>query len=236
MIKERKKDTKICFIGGTSLFGSKIFNGFKKTAIKNTYGRVNIYYKKNIFLIQRHEGNIPPHMINCKAYFQALFNLGVKKIISINSVGALKKTIKVPSIFMPDDFIGLWDMPTFFNQKICHTAPQLSLDLRKNIIRYAEKLKIPIQKSGIYFQATGPRLETAAEIKMIANFADAVGMTLSSEATLAAEKEMEIASICTVDNYANGIKGEVDCQKIYAGAKKNLKNLEKILRKIIEDL
>ncbi|HLN18787.1 MAG TPA: 6-oxopurine nucleoside phosphorylase, partial [Patescibacteria group bacterium] len=57
----------------------------------------------------------------------------------------------------------------------------------------------------------------------------------STEATLAAEKELEIASICTIDNYANGVKGNIDCKEIYKGAKKNLKNLEKILMELMKD-
>lgn len=214
--------------------GSKVFSDFKKTAVKNKYGRVNIYKKENIILIQRHDGNRPPHAINYRAYFQALSDSGIKKIISINSVGALKKSLKVPSIIIPDDFIGFWDIPTFFDKEICHAAPELSNELRDKILKIARKLKIPAKDGGIYFQATGPRLETKAEIRMIANFADVVGMTLSTEATLAAEKEMKITSICTVDNYANGIKGNINCQEIYSGARKNLQSLEKILFKIIE--
>jgi len=46
-------------------------------------------------------------------------------------------------------------------------------------------------------------------VKTLAKFADIVGMTVASEATLACELDMEFAALCTVDNYANGLGAEV---------------------------
>lgn len=61
---------------------------------------------------------------------------------------------------------------------------------------------------GSYVQTPGPRLETRAEVRALAAGADLVGMTVASEATLARETGMEIAALCTVDNYAHGIADE----------------------------
>ena len=62
---------------------------------------------------------------------------------------------------------------------------------------------------GTYVQTRGPRIETIAEVQALAKFADIVGMTVASEATLACELDMEFAALCTVDNYANGLGTEV---------------------------
>jgi 5'-methylthioadenosine phosphorylase len=62
---------------------------------------------------------------------------------------------------------------------------------------------------GVYVQTRGPRIETVAEVKALSAWADVVGMTVASEATLACELGMEFAALCTVDNYANGLGGEV---------------------------
>ncbi|TSC53384.1 MAG: 5'-methylthioadenosine phosphorylase [Parcubacteria group bacterium LiPW_39] len=221
---------KICIIGGTSLMESKIFAGWAKIAVKNKYGRVNIYQKGSVIFVQRHEGNVPPHKINYRAYIQALADRGVKKIISVNSVGSLKKSIKVPGLLLPHDFISPWHIPTFFNNEIKHVRPQFSERLRNVIIKCCRRLKTPIYERGIYWQAIGPRFETPAEIKMLARFADVVGMTLGSEATLASEKGIEFAAICSIDNYANGVAGEVNYEQVKAGAKKNLANLEILLK------
>ncbi|MDD5590042.1 MAG: MTAP family purine nucleoside phosphorylase [Candidatus Portnoybacteria bacterium] len=230
-IKENNK--RICFIGGTSLFESDLFGDFKKIEKRNKFGKVAFFQKSNLFFIQRHLGGAPPHRINLKAYFQALEDLGVKKIISICSVGCLKKNIKIPAMMVPHDFIGFWNIPTFFDNEICHSAPGLSGELRKEIISAAKSEKVKIIPKGIYFQASGPRIETPAEVKIISKFGNVVGMTFASEATLACEKNIEIAAICTVDNYANGLKGGVNYDIVKAGARKNKENLEKILGKLI---
>ncbi len=67
-------------------------------------------------------------------------------------------------------------------------------------------LSIPSARlGGTYVQTRGPRFETVAEIAALSRFADLVGMTLASEATLARELGMPFAAVCTVDNYANGL-------------------------------
>jgi 5'-methylthioadenosine phosphorylase len=83
-------------------------------------------------------------------------------------------------------------------------------------------LKLEIIDKGIYVQTKGPRLETRAEVSMLCNFADVVGMTMASEATLARESGLTYASMCSVDNYANGIVDEpLDNDKILANATVN---------------
>jgi 5'-methylthioadenosine phosphorylase len=52
---------------------------------------------------------------------------------------------------------------------------------------------------------SGPRFETPAEIRLIARFADVVGMTAASECIVAQEIGVPYAVICVVDNLANGI-------------------------------
>lgn len=66
----------------------------------------------------------------------------------------------------------------------------------------------PLRDGGVYWQTSGPRFETAAEIKLIAAHADLVGMTLASECIVAAELGLRYAAVCVVDNLANGIAAE----------------------------
>jgi 5'-methylthioadenosine phosphorylase len=84
--------------------------------------------------------------------------------------------------------------------------------------------------SGIYWQSAGPRLETRAEIAMISQFADIVGMTMASEAVVAQELDIRYASLCSVDNYAHGIEDkELTMQKILSHARLNAAAIEQIL-------
>ena len=60
--------------------------------------------------------------------------------------------------------------------------------------------------SGVYAQTTGPRFETAAEIRVLAQQGgDIVGMTCRFEASLFRELSIPYALLCIVDNMANGI-------------------------------
>ena len=58
---------------------------------------------------------------------------------------------------------------------------------------------------GVYWQTRGPRLETPAEVRLIAAHADVVGMTVASECVVAGELGLRYAALCVVDNLANGV-------------------------------
>jgi len=219
----------LCLIGGTGLMQSDLFKDFKPVKVKNKYGRAIIFRQGDIFFIQRHYGNLPPHQINFRAYFQALANLNVKKIISFNSAGALKKSLKINSLMVPHDFICLNAGPTFFDERIVHTTPLISENLREFLIKICRQAKAPVYGQGVYLQTAGSRFETAAEVKMFSRFADIVGMTLASEVILASEMGLEIASVCSIDNYSNGLTGHLDYR---AGAKNSGKTVEEIVKKL----
>jgi 5'-methylthioadenosine phosphorylase len=159
---------------------------------------------KDVIFIQRHGNNIPPHKINHQENITKLKQKGVKQIIAICSVGSLKLEIQVGAIVIPDDYIN-FNTSTIFNNKAIHTVPSLDTNLRNKIMDSAKKLNIETINQGIYFQTKGPRFETKAEINLIKNYADILGMTMASEATIANELGLKYAAICSIDNYANGI-------------------------------
>ena len=74
----------------------------------------------------------------------------------------------------------------------------------------------------MYFQLRGPRLDTRAEVAFCGTMADCVGMTIGSEATVARELGLRYAALCTLDNYAHGVRERpVDQQEIQASASRN---------------
>ena len=229
----------IGIIGGTSLFGTEFFKGFKEEWIETEHGKAYLLTSEGAVFIPRHgkDRKIPPHRINHGANIKALETKGIKRIIGINSVGGLKKELKPGSVVVPDDYIALCNIPTFHDEEIVHITPVLDEELRQEIINTAREMGIKIIPEGIYFQATGPRLETRAEVRFISNFADLVGMSLASEATLAQELGIAYASICSVDNYAHGIgEGELDFEKVVKEASKNRVDLKRLLLRLIEEL
>jgi len=222
--------------GGTLLSESRLFALDEKTVVNTPYGPAEVYKTGKAVFVQRHRSsrNIPPHSINHKANLWAMKSLGVSEAIGVGSTGSLRKTLKPPAILVPDDFLQLSDIPTFFDYKIVHLTPELDEGLRKRIIAAAKKANTnPIAK-GVYAQTRGPRLETKAEVRLLSAFANVVGMTLASEATLAREIGLPYAMLCSVDNFANGLSKEpLDFRKVKGQSVKNSGKIERILKKII---
>ena len=226
---------KIAIIGGGSLANLSILKKAKPKNVSTPYGKAFYYLIKNCSIILRHgpKDNIPPHRINYKANISALKKLGVKFIFSFNSVGSLKKGIKPGNILIPSDYID-FDTLTFYEKNPQFITPKISEKLRNVIIQILEKLNLKLFKNGVYFNTRGPRLETKAEINLIKNFADVVGMTMTKEATLANELGLEYASVCSVDNYAHGlIKKPLSIKDIRENQMRNKKNIERIIEEIL---
>jgi 5'-methylthioadenosine phosphorylase len=224
----------IAFIGGTSLIDSTIFQNWSQKKVKTPYGTVSLKNDENSFFLQRH-GNppLPPHRINHRANIWALKQVGVEKIISINSVGSLKVSIKPGSFLIPDDFLSFWHVPTFFDDEMRFMVPLMDTDFAAQLCRRSKTLKMPIRLGGIYIQTQGPRLETKAEIYMLKRFGDIVGMTMASEATLCLEYCIPYASICSIDNYCHGIsKVPLTMDEIHENVRKNLQRIEIMIESI----
>jgi len=230
--------TTLGIIGGTSLFGTKLLEGAEEKEVETIYGSVYLLVTDAYVFSPRHgkATNIPPHRIKYKAIISAFKELGVERIVGATSVGSLKRDITPRSLVVPHDYISLCNIPTIYDDELTHITPGLDEGLRTAILNAAKELNIKLVEKGVYFQTSGPRLETRAEINFMKNYADIVGMNMASEATLAKELGLRYANISTVDNYAHGIIAdeELDYKQIVADASKSKVDLEKVLVKLIE--
>lgn len=226
---------KIGIIGGGSLANLSIFKKAKLKNVSTPYGKAFYYLIKKKLLILRHgpKNNIPPHKINYKANISALKKLGVKYIFSFNSVGSLRKKLKPGTFFIPSDYINFPDSITFYDKKCRFITPEISKRIIKILEKISKNLKLKFKSEGVYFGTIGPRLETKAEIKMIKRFADVVGMTMTKEATLSKELDLEYASLCAIDNFANGLVKKPLAQK---EIEKNRKKTNNIIREIVNEI
>lgn len=213
---------------------SDLLKNCRKVDIRNEYGQSFALVNDAIALIPRH-GNDPakhilPHTINYRANLKALRDLGVAEVVGINSTGSLKKNLSPGMIVIPDDFIMTAAVPAVHQDKAVHITPALSEKIRQKLIAAAGLCKIQVIESGTYWQTIGPRLETKAEIRMMSCYADIVGMTMASEAVLAQELDLAYASVCSVDNYGNGLAEKpLSMDEIIAGARKNADLMVKIV-------
>jgi 5'-methylthioadenosine phosphorylase len=107
----------------------------------------------------------------------------------------------------------------------------LNENVRQKIIKAALENGLPVIEKGTYWQTQGPRLETKAEIRMMTNFADIVGMTMANEAVIALELDIPYACVCTIDNFANGLLDEpLGMEEILEGTHKNADLMTRLLK------
>ncbi len=203
--------------------------------MKNKFGQAFVLIADKLIWIPRHGSDtnnyILPHLINHRANLQALKDLDATEIVGINSTGSLKKDLCPGMIVIPDDFITLTATPTIYQNRAVHITPSLNEKVRQKLIKAALGSKIKVVKKGTYWQTQGPRLETKAEIKMMANFADIVGMTMANEAVIALELDLPYASVCSIDNFGNGLlKKPLSMKEIIAGTRKNADLMTQLLQ------
>lgn len=216
-------------IGGTSLLYCNLPQLEKKT-VQTPYGPAEVM-TGDITIMLRHQGNRPPHQINYRAEAAALALSGVDRIVSFGSVGSLKAEITPGTVAIPTDYLSLTDIPSFHDHAIEHVMPALD----EGLIRRLSEAIPTARVGGVYAQTRGPRIETVAEVRGLARVADVVGMTVASEATLARELGIPVAAVCTVDNYANGLSGEVlTYEHILATSKKYAQRTEDLIETIVQ--
>jgi 5'-methylthioadenosine phosphorylase len=213
---------KVGVIGGTGVLDFDLIDAVSKNFVQTEYGEVQVESTADIYFIQRHQGQTPPHRINHRAQIKALQQLGVQAIVGVGCCGSLKREIPVGSIVIPDDYICLTGEETFFDRQLEFVIPGLSEPLRRVIIANAARVGIPVRDSGIYMMTRGPRFETKAEIRLYAKYADILSMTLAPEITLSKELGLHYAAICSIDNYCHGIiDTSLAVEEVFRNARQN---------------
>jgi 5'-methylthioadenosine phosphorylase len=160
-------------------------------------------------IVQRHGGPgepyVLPHRIDHAANLRPLAELGCDRVLAVASVGSLRPELGVGSLLCPDDFIALHLDASIHADEQAHSAPAFDERWRREVIGAWRDGAQELVDGGVYWQTIGPRFETPAEIRMIAPYADVVGMTVAGECVIAAELGLDYAAVCVVDNLANGI-------------------------------
>jgi 5'-deoxy-5'-methylthioadenosine phosphorylase len=209
-----------------------------------TYGRIS---GSDVLFLARHGygHTIAPHEVNYRANLWALKQAGADAVISVASVGGIRKDIWPGTLLVPHQIIDYtWGrISTFFEgpgapvNHIDFTEPY-SREMRARILRAAAGVGERINDGGVYAATQGPRLETAAEIdRLERDGADIVGMTGMPEAGLAREIGLEYAAIAVVANYAAG-RGDsaraVALDKIETVLEEAMGRVRRIIEKVCE--
>ncbi len=237
---------KLGLIGGSGIYDPEIFGKAREIIVDTKYGKVTVFVGKledvEMYFIPRHgkSHEYPPHKVNYKANIFAFKKLGVERIISTNSVGAINKKLKPGTIVIPDDFVDFTlRNETYYDEETVHvdvTEP-FCKELRSALISSCLELGLKFYPRGIYVCTHGPRFETRSEIKMFKKMGfDIVGMTLYPEVSLARELELCYASICTVTNMAAGFQERVTAKEVIEIVKRNEKNLRTLIKTAVKKI
>ena len=138
----------------------------------------------------------PPHKVNYRANIYALHEIGVKRVIATNAVGAINQKYKPGDLVVPSDVIDFTKLRqvTFYDgPPVTHVdiSEPYCPEIRSALIEAAKRSGTSVFERAALVCTEGPRLETPAEIRMFARLGcDVVGMTGMPEAILTRELEM----------------------------------------------
>ena len=230
---------KVAFISGTSIVNSTLFSAWTVKTVETQFGPVTYKSRGDHVLINRHgyKFPLPPHSINYRANIRALADLGFQDVVSLNSVGSLKKDLPPGTFVSCSDYVGLQQGPaTYFDTELKGGAPVIANNLIPQLVgELAPEFKIHTGK--IYVQMRGPRFETKAEIKIVQHWGDVIGMTAAHEADLCTEDGLRYNSLALIDNFANGLEGtEIDFAKFKDLVKDNQARVNRLFERMLEIL
>lgn len=149
-----------------------------------------------------------PRRINDRANLYALKELGAAHVLGWGPAGAVTHNIGVGDVVLPSDVID----QTYLRQKTFYPDSPLGYlrqfpvfcpTLRRALSDVLAATKLPFHASAVAAVREGPRLETPAEVRMLATMGgEIVTHTLVPEVFLARELEMCYAGACYIVNYA----------------------------------
>jgi 5'-methylthioadenosine phosphorylase len=184
----------LAVVGGNGLRGSRFGADAPELTVDDGTHAVVVRDLGDAYFLQRHGfgGSAPAHLVDHVANLKALVALGCDRVLALNSSASLHDRFAPGSFLLADDR-GL-------------RAPEFEPAWRTRVLdAWHATTDVPLHDGVVYWQAIGPRLPTASEIRLFAHHADVVGMTMASECVVAGELGLTYASVCVVDTFATGV-------------------------------
>lgn len=229
---------KIAIIGGTGLYDTSFLRDPEERIIDTEYGQTKVYVSqidgRELIFLPRHgiQHGVLAYQVNYHANMKALEQLGVKRAIAMNAVGSLNPEMKVGDLVLIDQFMDFaWNRESTFGKHSVNMTNPYCPELRSLFIEAAEELGIELHERGNYICTGGPRYETALEVQVFRSWGmDVVGMTNSTEATLAREVGICYSTVNLVTDMAAGLTDvEPDLALHRSVVRDNNEKLKKLL-------
>lgn len=241
--------TTLAIIGGTGLSRIEGLTIERREMIKTPFGAPScpiLFGELNglsVAFLARHgsKHQIPPHQINYCANLWALDSVGIERIIAVGSVGGIADDCTLGTVVVPDQIIdythgrenSFYDGTHGLNDvmvKAIDFSEPYDKHLRQVLIDGGAESGQQLVTSGTYGVSSGPRLETAAEVRrMERDGCTVVGMTGMPEAALARELGVAYACCAVVVNRAAGKDALKDSESLTASVDSGMKNARSVL-------
>lgn len=149
--------------------------------------------------------------LNPRANLYALKAIGVAKVLAWVAPGSLREELAPGDLVVPHDILdeGRGGPQTFYmgvGWGFIRHNPVFCLEMRAALLGALAGAQLKVHDRAVYVATTGPRLETAAEIRKFRLLGgDLVGQTLVPEVFLARELEFCYVALTYVVNYAEGL-------------------------------
>lgn len=209
----------IARVGAHKALAARGFESQKAEVIATPYGDsrpIHLFRHGGLefAILSRHgeEGyEISAPFVNARANLYALKGLGVAKVLAWVAPGSLRREMAPGELVVPEDVLdeGKGGPHTFFTGVgwgFIRHHPLFCPELREAVLGGLDGRPFKVHGHGVYVATTGPRLETAAEIRKFRLLGgDLVGQTLVPEVFLARELELCYVALTYVVNYAEGL-------------------------------
>eukprot|EP00042_Codosiga_hollandica_P014364 m.33105 g.33105 ORF g.33105 m.33105 type:complete len:340 (-) comp42790_c0_seq1:72-1091(-) len=210
---------RIGVIGGSGLYKMEGLEFVREELVETPFGKPSDSYRifkletsagaAELVFLPRHGTNhvFNPSEINYRANIFGMKILGVKWLIAVSAVGSLKEDIAPGKIVLVDQFIDRTTKrpQTFFENGIAAHVPfghPVCDVLRGFLGESCESLGIEFQNGGVYVNMEGPAFSTKAESLLHRSWgASVIGMTNLTEARLAREAEISLATIAMATDF-----------------------------------
>jgi len=239
-------------IGGSGLYEMPGFTDQVEIEIETPFGAPSDAYVLGkldgvpvAFLSRHGRGHLKnPSEVNYRANVYGLKRLGVRWILAVTACGSLKMEIVPGEMVLIDQFIDrtVQRPATFFCNGIAAHVPFADpiCPVASDCVRQAcEELGVKHHVGGTYVNMEGPAFSTKAESEMHRSWgASVIGMTNMTEARLAREAEMSMATIAMATDYDawHPNHDAVTVEQVVKTAGENVDKAKKIILKALPKL
>jgi 5'-methylthioadenosine phosphorylase len=241
----------IGILGGTGLYAIEGIQDLHEAVIETPFGKPSDAYmigtlegKRVAFLSRHGRGHRAlPAEINYLANAYGFKALGVRRVVSVNSVGSLREDVRPRDIVVADQFFDRSRRrSTFFGDGlVAHIgfAQPVCPDLSRVLFETGSALGLPMHPRGTYICIDGPAFSSIAESGIYRSWGcDIIGMTGATEAKLFREAEIHYASLSLVTDYDvwHAEEEPVSVDLILENLRRNIHNAKAVIRAAVAAL